>query len=144
MRISTGLAEDEEVGINLTPLIDVVFLLLIFFMVTATFQNDERDLTIAVPEAEHGDPVRDLPETILVGVRKDGAFTVGGKVLDREQLRQVLVKAKRKNKSRQRVVVRAHRESHTQAPVTVISLCASLKIESSIATARPKGTKGDN
>lgn len=140
MNIPTGPAEDEELGVNLTPLIDVVFLLLIFFMVTATFQNDERDFTITVPEAENGDPVKDLPETLFVGIRKDGTFTVGGKELDREQLRQVLVKAKRKNKEKQRVVVRAHKESFSQHPVTVFDLCAALKIQSSIASSK----KGDN
>jgi biopolymer transport protein ExbD len=40
----------EEVSINLTPLIDIVFLLLIFFMVSTTF-NRETDLEIALPEA---------------------------------------------------------------------------------------------
>ena len=41
--------DSEDLVVNLTPLIDVVFLLLIFFMVTATFQNDEKDLTVTVP-----------------------------------------------------------------------------------------------
>lgn len=40
----------EEVSINLTPLIDIVFLLLIFFMVSTTF-NRETDLEITLPEA---------------------------------------------------------------------------------------------
>ena len=42
--------ETEEVSINLTPLIDIVFLLLIFFMVSTTFQR-ETELEIALPEA---------------------------------------------------------------------------------------------
>ena len=49
----------EEVGINLTPLIDVVFLLLIFFMVSTTFTR-ETQLSIDLPEAQ-GKPAQ-VPE----------------------------------------------------------------------------------
>ena len=51
MKFSTP--EIEEVSINLTPLIDIVFLLLIFFMVSTTFQR-ETELEIALPEASAG------------------------------------------------------------------------------------------
>jgi len=46
----------EEVSVNLTPLIDVVFLLLIFFMVTTTFTR-ETQLRVDLPQAASGDPV---------------------------------------------------------------------------------------
>jgi biopolymer transport protein ExbD len=133
MKVPTGEADEALAGIDLTPLIDAVFQLLIFAMITATFQSDERDLAINVPEAEHGNPVKDLPETLIVGVRKDGSFTVGAQILDKEELRQLLVRAKRKN-PKQKVVVRAHREAATQHPVTVIDVCTGLSIETSIAT----------
>ncbi|MEZ6194668.1 MAG: biopolymer transporter ExbD [Planctomycetota bacterium] len=134
-------AEDrDEVGamVDMAPLVDVVFLLLIFFMVTATFQIDERDLSIAVPAAENGNPLRDLPETLVVGVRKDGSFSVGSTVLDRESLRAVLVKAKRKNE-RQRVIVRADRDTPFRHPVDVLDLCTGIGIETSVATADAQG-----
>ena len=82
---------DQEEGadlVNLTPLIDVVFLLLIFFMVTAKFQEDERDLSVVVPEAENGDPIQDLPETMFVNVRKDGSYHVGSQRIDRDELKR--------------------------------------------------------
>ena len=96
--------EDSRDGglINLTPLIDIVFLLLIFFMVTASFKEDERDLKVVLPGAENADPIKDLPELILVSVRKDGAFLVGSAQLDAEELRTLLERAKEKN-SRQKV-----------------------------------------
>ena len=46
----------EEVGVNLTPLIDVVFLLLIFFMVSTTFTR-ETQLQLDLPESASGEPV---------------------------------------------------------------------------------------
>ena len=130
--------DDEEAvgGVDLTPLIDVVFQLLLFFMVTATFQNDERDLAIHVPEAEHGNAIEDLPETLVVGVRRDGSFTLGSAILGRDELRQTLVKAKRKN-PKQRVIVRAHKDAATQHPVVVLDVCAGLGIETALATSDP-------
>jgi biopolymer transport protein ExbD len=138
MRIPTGGDEDDSGMVNLTPLIDVVFLLLIFFMVTATFQADERDFTISVPEAEHGNPIQDLPDSLFVGIREDGSFTVGSSVLDKEQLRQVLVKAKRKNE-KQRVILRAHRSAECRFPTIVMDLCKSIGIEMHWATAPSPG-----
>ena len=56
----------EEVGINLTPLIDVVFLLLIFFMVTTIFR-EETGLPVELPRAEAGEEVnRELVSNIYI------------------------------------------------------------------------------
>ena len=132
MKINTDTQEDGEM-INLTPLIDVVFLLLIFFMVTAVFQDDERDLSISVPEAESGDPITELPEIMFVSVNKEGRISIGGQDIDKDELRRVLTRAKRKNE-KQRVVVRADRDAKVGATVVVLDVCAALKIETSLGT----------
>ena len=129
----------ETLDINLTPLIDVVFLLLIFFMVTATFQNDERDLRISVPQAEHGNPIRDLPEVMVVGVRKDGTISIGGREVDKEELRRVLTRARRKNR-KQKVIVRADRDTPFQHPILVLDMCTGLKIETAVTTSESTTT----
>ena len=61
----------EEVGINLTPLIDVVFLLLIFFMVSTTF-NRETQLSIDLPEAQ-GKAVEVSDQKIEILIDQSGA-----------------------------------------------------------------------
>jgi biopolymer transport protein ExbD len=66
----------EEVGINLTPLIDVVFLLLIFFMVSTTFTR-EAHLSIDLPEAE-GKPVEEEENQIEILVDETGRYRVNG------------------------------------------------------------------
>ncbi len=133
MKIPTEAEGDDATNVDLTPMIDIVFQLLLFFMVTATFQNDERDLSIDVPEAEHGRTLETLPETLVVGVRKDGSFTIDAQVLDKDALRQALARAKRKN-PKQRVIVRAHKDVPTRHPVTVLDVCAGLSIETALAT----------
>lgn len=70
----------QEVSVNLTPLIDVVFLLLIFFMVSTTFTR-ETELQIDLPEAE-GTEAQEQPERVEVEVSADGVFSVNGERLN--------------------------------------------------------------
>ena len=69
----------EEVGINLTPLIDVVFLLLIFFMVSTTFTR-ETQLSIDLPEAE-GKQVESRDQQIEILIDEAGTYRVNGQGL---------------------------------------------------------------
>jgi biopolymer transport protein ExbD len=69
----------EEVGINLTPLIDVVFLLLIFFMVSTTFTR-ETQLSIDLPEAE-GQVKESTGEQIEILIDETGRYRVNGQGL---------------------------------------------------------------
>jgi len=75
----------EEVGVNLTPLIDVVFLLLIFFMVSTTFTR-ETQLNIDLPEATGKlAEAAELQVEILIG--EDGTYRVNGQRLVDTQMR---------------------------------------------------------
>ena len=77
MKFST--AEEENDEINLTPLIDVVFLLLIFFMLTTTFKQ-EAALSIDLPEANALEQ-QDMPISIVVLIDKEGRYALNGNVL---------------------------------------------------------------
>jgi biopolymer transport protein ExbD len=65
--------------INLTPLIDVVFLLLIFFMVSTSFTK-ETHLKVDLPQAA-GAPNSDQPEQIEILIAVDGSYAVNGRAL---------------------------------------------------------------
>ncbi len=67
------------VDINLTPLIDVVFLLLIFFMVSTTFSR-ETQLTVDLPEAE-GQPREAPAEEIEILIDESGGYRINGQAL---------------------------------------------------------------
>lgn len=82
----------EEDSINLTPLIDVVFLLLIFFMVSTTFTK-ETHLQVDLPEAV-GAPAPQREEPLEVLINAEGGYALGGQSLVNNQsatLRQALV-----------------------------------------------------
>lgn len=69
----------DEPSINLTPLIDVVFLLLIFFMVTTTFTKETR-LQVNLPEAE-AETLSTQSERLEIVVSRDGSFALNGQTL---------------------------------------------------------------
>lgn len=64
-------AEEDDYSLQLTPLIDVVFLLLIFFMVSTSFVDFTRRMDIELPEAKSGvEAVEKKPFLVEVGTRK--------------------------------------------------------------------------
>lgn len=75
MKFSNAENQQDESIIELTPLIDVVFLLLIFFMVTTTFSK-ESELKINLPESQQNNEVTTSPETIEVYVNQSSGYAV--------------------------------------------------------------------
>jgi biopolymer transport protein ExbD len=78
----------EELAINITPLIDVVFLLLIFFMVTTTFSKETR-LLVNLPEA-NAETTESEPASIEIIVAIDGSYTINGKPLINTRLETLI------------------------------------------------------
>ncbi|MDT8429499.1 MAG: biopolymer transporter ExbD [Pseudomonadales bacterium] len=78
----------EDPGINLTALIDVVFLLLIFFMVTTTFTRESR-LLVNLPTAE-GETLPEQPEQIEIVVSQGGTYSINGKQLVNNELQTLM------------------------------------------------------
>ena len=72
----------EPVSLNLTPLIDVVFLLLIFFMVSTTFEQ-KRELNLQLPESQHGEAAEVVASLLQIEVSGQGEVRLNGdKVTD--------------------------------------------------------------
>jgi biopolymer transport protein ExbD len=126
---------DEEVGINLTPLIDVVFLLLIFFMVSTTFER-HGEIQLQLPSADR-DAVPAQQAWIDVLVDATGTYYVDGRELVNrrpETLRRMLetVLSERVGKP---VLVRADANASHQSVVTALDVIGALGVTSvSIAT----------
>lgn len=75
----------DDVQINLTPLIDVVFLLLIFFMVSTTF-NQSTELTIDLPTATSNAPSSDRSKNVELVITADGQYVINGQTLINEKV----------------------------------------------------------
>ena len=77
-------------GVPLTPMIDVVFLLLCFFVTSQIFAQWETEIDVALPTAATGGAPQRLPGEVIINVRADGAAVVNGQRLDDAQLRGLL------------------------------------------------------
>lgn len=130
--------EPQNTGMQIAPMIDIVFLLLIFFIVTWQFSREEMDLRIAVPTSEEGaDPQRVLGEIIL-NVRTDGTVTVWGETKNKAQLKQTLAAIALQHKN-QPVRVRGDATTPFQRIVEVIDTCQQSGIWNiSFATEKPR------
>ncbi|MHC5064937.1 MAG: ExbD/TolR family protein [Planctomycetota bacterium] len=102
MRLEVDEHVDE--GFNLTPLIDVVFLLLVFFLVATTFADEEVEMELELPEATSGEP-SSSGHLIVVSVAQNGTMTVDGRSVTMDGLRDKLRAAATSNKD-QEVLIR--------------------------------------
>ena len=116
----------DHADINLTPLIDIVFLLLIFFMVSTTFERDS-ELSIELPQAS-ADPATRSPQSIEVTIDARGRFYVGGRQLVNTQS-QTLIKALREaseGREAPPVVISADANTPHQSVVQVMDAARQL------------------
>jgi biopolymer transport protein ExbD len=79
----------ENIDINLASLIDVVFILLLFFVVTTTFTR-ETQLRVDLPEAVSGSPAEDEAKRLDIAISADGVFTVNNQLLPRNDLASLI------------------------------------------------------
>jgi biopolymer transport protein ExbD len=126
-------------SINLTPLIDVVFLLLIFFMVTTTFTRETRML-ISLPEAEAESIALEQKKVELV-VSKDGSYAVDGQSLINRDIKTIMAALKDASAGDSQIplVITADAQSTHQAVITAMDAAGRLGFETlNIATQQPQ------
>lgn len=111
--------ESDKADIDLTPMLDVVFIMLIFFIVTASFVK-EQTINVNVPDPNQAEqpPNPDSPESILVIVDAQDEITIDGRRVDLRAVRS-LVAQKKAESPESTVVVRAHEESSTEIYVGI-------------------------
>ena len=122
---------DEE-PINTTPMIDVAFNLLIFFMLSATFMQEEQELEVQLPRVSAAAPLSEAPREIVVNVLEDGAVVVDGKPTTTEML-LVQMRAAVKDYPDQAVAVRGHRKTNYEHVVRVYSLVKQAGVKRVVA-----------
>ena len=109
--------------LSLTPLIDVVFLLLIFFLVTSEFEEEERRLDIILPTATSATPMTSKPREIVVDINAEGRVFLSGQLTNLEELTRLLQTAVANHPTNQSVVIRADRATTFQPVVNVMDVC---------------------
>jgi biopolymer transport protein ExbD len=121
LRVRDDVLPDEG-DLSLAPLIDVVFLLLVFFMVATTYLDEERQLDVELPGATTGNvPEREADE-LVIDVLRDGRIAVRGETLDAAALDAVLADAARASRETA-VTIRGDRLVHHEDVVSVMDAC---------------------
>ena len=117
-----GRSKLEPVGFQLTPMIDVVFLLLCFFVTSQVFSQWESEIDIALPTAQTSQTPQRLPGEIIVNVDKQGATIVNGRRLDEDEL-GVMLKRLSALFPGQPVLIRADKSVAYEHVIRVLDQC---------------------
>ena len=110
--------DQEDTDIDITPMLDVVFIMLIFFIVTASFVK-ESGIEINKPPASNEPPDLNAPKPIVVEVNDRGEIRIQNRVITESSIRPTIVRLKAESPESS-VVVRVEKEAKTRNIVAAI------------------------
>jgi biopolymer transport protein ExbD len=82
--------DDDEVDVQMTPLIDCVFLLLVFFLVAATLKKPHKELELELPHSAAAAVVASRYDTLVVELTRDGEIYIGNEPMTKKLLNEKL------------------------------------------------------
>ncbi len=116
-------------SIDMTPMIDVIFQLIIFFIVAMKIDTAERELAVTLPTASEAKPLTSKPEEILVSVDKTGQFRVNNAdTKDIRELERILRQAAVNNPGKPIVRIRGDQDAAHKFIVAVMNACRKANI----------------
>ena len=119
---------DQDLGMpNMMPLIDIVFLLLIFFLMASRFEQEERELKVTLPEVAEAQPLA-MTQELVINITPEGQYVVAQQQYSEGQLLALLVKAHRNN-PHQSVLIRGDARAAWKHGVRVMGLCNKAQID---------------
>jgi biopolymer transport protein ExbD len=116
-------------GLEMTPMIDIVFLLMIFFLVASKLDEDDRALDVVLPQAAAAQPLTTRPREFVINIDRAGNYFAGVRPVRLEELQDLLVQAAADNPARQTVIVRADEEAAHKHVVAAMDACVQAGIE---------------
>jgi len=133
-----GRISQPQVGFQLAPMIDIVFLLLCFFVTSQLFSQWETEMDITLPTARSGRIAQRLPGEIIINITRAGDTIINERRLGRDELAEVLGRLAQMFPG-QPVLVRADRLTPYEHVIRVLDMCRRADIWNiSFATAVPR------
>ena len=126
-------------NLSLTPLIDVVFLLVIFFLVSTRFSEEERSVDINVPDSLTSVPMSEKPQELVVNITAEGKFLINEKEYNDTELYQTLKQHWNNNPPKNNVIIRADRNCRFEPIFFCIDSCREIGIKDYCVTVKEKG-----
>lgn len=122
MRTRSKTTEDTEL-INLSGMIDVLFILIIFFLVTTTFKEEEIDHEVTLPvDARNQSLTESTGDLININIRKSGAYVVMGRQMSEEEISEWMA-AEIIRKPAIKVLIRCDQEAKHLYLANIMSIC---------------------
>jgi biopolymer transport protein ExbD len=124
----------EEAKIDMTPMIDAVFLLLVFFMITTTLGRQESDLGITLPGAMEQGSALEMPDEQIIEVQARGDVILNGKLFqgrEMPELVKTLVRYRLSSdaaRNKAMITVQAEDEASYDRIIDVLNSCAGASI----------------
>ncbi|PQO47768.1 ExbD/TolR family protein [Blastopirellula marina] len=127
--------------LDITPLIDIVFLLLIFFMVMTRFDEEDYKLDVVLPTASEAQPLIAQPRELFINIDEQGNFFVRAQPYNIQQLEELLAQTAADNPESS-VIIRADKNSTIEYSVQVMNACNKAKLTNySLSTASNEPTQ---
>lgn len=124
---------NDEAEINITPMLDIVFIMLIFFIVTTSFVK-ESGLEVSRPSNAPPKEIKQDKGPIVVKIDGSGLISVKGRILEPRAV-QANLEREKAEKPTSPLIIAAHPEADTEALVTILDAAEAVGIESvSVAT----------
>ncbi len=134
-------------GLELTPMIDVVFLLMIFFLVASKLDEADRSIDVVLPQASAAKPLTTRPREFVINIDRGGNYYAGARPVRLQDLRQLLRQSAADNPQRQTVVLRADEETAHKFVVAAMDACVQAGIDDyqvQSASSEPNSQAGEN
>jgi biopolymer transport protein ExbD len=126
---------NDEAEINITPMLDIVFIMLIFFIVTTSFVK-EKGLEVSRPSNSPPKEIKKNKGPILVKIDANGNIMLKGRMLERKAVEANLEREKAE-KPDSPLIIAAHPDAETDALVTILDAADAVGVGSvSVATTR--------
>ncbi|MFP6598503.1 MAG: biopolymer transporter ExbD [Candidatus Hydrogenedentota bacterium] len=132
---------DDGEPIQMAPLIDIVFLTLVFFMITSVYSTLETELDINLPTAQSGVSNDRLQGEIFVNLKKDGTIILNEKVVDLEELQGILNRVA-EHFPGGTVIIRGDRDANLGNALAILDCCKIADIQSVAFATLPKEEAG--
>jgi biopolymer transport protein ExbD len=116
-------------GLEMTPMIDVVFLLMIFFLVASKLDEDDRSIEVVLPQASAAKPLTSRPREFVINIDREGRLFAGATPVSQEELATLLRQAAADNPQGQTVILRADEDTAHKFVVAAMDACVQAGIE---------------
>jgi biopolymer transport protein ExbD len=116
-------------GLEMTPMIDIVFLLMIFFLVASKLDEDDRSIEVLLPQASAATPLTSRPREFVINIDRDGNYFAGARPVRLDDLRQLLKQSAADNPDRQTVILRADENALHKFVVAAMDACVQAGID---------------